>query len=204
MDAAAYLYLGFYGFLFSYVMYMILSYTGLLDYFSRADNAIMASKGLLESSSLASMYVGKMAGYDYNFLHNGAGRITVFVLLDHDTALHIVGIGNKSGLGSKLSKLALRRHLRKLDLEGDFPKSFTMYCSKGREQELLELFDPEDMAFFADFCQKYDFELYNDCIYISKSGDVKEDEDKQTMVADSEVFIKRNQHWLSITKVGNS
>lgn len=183
----------FYGLLLLVFIYLMLRRYG---FFNFSDRSLIASKNILENTIPGSVYVSKMAGYNYNFIAGKDGRSTAFILLDKDTGIHLIAIGGKSGIDSQLSKATLRRRLQKVDLEGDFPNFFTMYCSKGHEQELLELFDPGEMALFADFCQAYDFELYKDCIYVSKAGGANDPADETSMTSDLKVFLERNNRWL--------
>lgn len=167
------------------------------------DGPIISSAGLLTSGSLASVHKGEYAGFQFNLIAAGSGRIIVFIQLHRKSRLHLIAIGDKSRIGEAVNKALKQHNLTKVDLEGDFPSYFTMYCTPDKELELLHLFDPADMAYFADFCRAYDFELYNDTIYISQAGDAKDKEDMSTLVADVEMFLKRNHRFLEKVETSN-
>jgi hypothetical protein len=71
-----------------------------------------------------------------------------------------------------------------------------LYCTPGAEIELLQLFDPADMAYFIDFCRAYDFELYKDTIYISQAANANDAGDTTSLVSDIENFLVRNKIML--------
>ena len=160
---------------------------------SKADGSILASDGLLNSGRLSTLHTGQLAGFVFSFLVTSSGRVIAFVSLRHNTNLHVIAIGDKS----KLRRRLWSRRLTRLKLEGDFPDYFRMYCSKGHEQELLQLFDPADMAYFVDFCRAHDFELYKDMVYISRAQGAKQSGDSTTMVHDVENFLTKNQRLLN-------
>jgi len=157
---------------------------------------IMSSSGLLSSVSLTSMHKGEIEGFEYNFIVGSDGRIIALVQLHHNTKLHMIAIGDKSKLGWRFQNSQLSKRLAKVQLEGDFPKYFSMYCTPGRELELLHVFDPADMARFVDFCRSHDFELFNDTIYMSQAHDTHDENDTTTLIEDVETFVKRNKGLL--------
>ncbi len=161
------------------------------------DDPILSSGQVLSSGDLASFQKAEVEGFAYNVIAGGNGRIMIFVALHKNTHLHIVAVGDKTDIQSKLSSPQLKKHLTKIDLEGDFPSYFSMYSTPGREQELLELFNPADMAYFVDFCRAYDFELYHDSIYISQSQDAVDPDDHTVLIKDVEAFLKHNHELLS-------
>ncbi len=160
------------------------------------DGPLIAATGLLTAGKLVSLHSATVNGYAYNVIAGGNGKLIVIVQLNRSTDLHVVGIGSKSGLLSKLINTNLAKRLTRVELEGDFPSSFTMYCTPGREQDLLHLFDPADMARFADFCQAYDFELYHNMVYMSQAEAAKDANDTTWLYNDMEDFIKHNHRFL--------
>lgn len=160
------------------------------------DGPLLSSSQLLENKDLLNVFKGQIRGYKYSLLTNRLGRVMLYVTLPRSTGIHVVGIGSKSGFGSQLMKPRMKSNLTQLDLEGDFPNDFKMYCSPGKELELLRIFDPSDMAYFADFCRAYDFELFHDSIYISQAEGARDTKDSTTLVKDAEEFIERNEKLL--------
>ncbi len=181
-------------FLIGAVLYGVARHKGILPRGAKHERPgpIISSRGLLTSGKLTSLHKGESAGFPYNLIAAGDGRVIIYVQLHHDTRLHLVAIGSKSKLGPLISM----QGLRKLDLEGDFPNYFQMYCGPKQEQELLQIFDPADMAYFVDFCQAYDFELHRDTIYISRAADAYHDGDTTPLAADIQAFLERNARLL--------
>ncbi len=157
------------------------------------DGPIVASAGMLTSGSLTSLHKGVIEGYVYNLIVGSNAKIFVYVQLRANTKIHIVALGDKSGLKNVELKSQLGDNLTKVDLEGNFPDYFEMYCSPIAEIELLQLFDPEDMAYFVDFCRAYDFELYKDTIYISQAANAHDEKDNTTLISDIEAVLKNNK-----------
>lgn len=56
--------------------------------------------------------------------------------------------------------------LKKLSLEGDFHKYFTLYCKPGEEIEALQIFTPDIMHEFIEKSKIFDLEFVGDRIYI--------------------------------------
>lgn len=163
---------------------------------SDSEGPIIGSGSLLSSGNLSSMNKGVIEGFTYNAIVGSNGRLIVFIELHHNTNVHLVAVGAKSGLMLFEQGIGLTRHLKKIELEGNFSQSFSMYCRPGNENELLQVFDPADMAYFVDFCRAYDFELYKDSIYITKAEKAKDKEDTTPLMADVEAFLKRNHRML--------
>lgn len=168
----------------------------------RNDAPILSSYGLLESPMLGIAKDNIIEGYRCHFFANTNGRNMIFVELGRNTKLHVVAIGDKSQIASRLHMLSSGKTLTKVDLEGDFPKYFSMYCTPEYEIELLHLFDPSDMAYFVDFCRAYDFEIYHDALYVAKAATSRDENDTTNMFEDVATFLERNKRWLD--KVGAS
>jgi hypothetical protein len=162
--------------------------------FGVAEGPILSSVQLLSGGNLTSMHKGTVAGYDYNLIASQRGRIIIFVHLHQNTFLHIVAQGDRRGTSEDLSSnVQLKKRLNKVQLEGNFPDLFSLYCTPGAEIELLQLFDPADMAYFIDFCRAYDFELYKDTIYISQAANANDAGDTTSLVTDLENFLIKNK-----------
>lgn len=161
---------------------------------SSGDEPVIAPSQLLGSGALTSMDRGSMEGFSYNLIAAGSGRVIVLVDLAHNTGLHVVAIGAKSGLSGRLTAAGSR--LAKVDLEGNYPNDFSMYTTSGTEQELLQLFDPADMAYFADFCRAYDVELYHESLYFSQAASSDDTSDTTPLTKDVQQFLHRNQQLL--------
>lgn len=173
-------------------------------HFGSKDEPILSAAQLLGGGGLTPLHVGSVQGYTYSFIAAQDGRITIIVYLQQNTFMHVVAIGDQSGLDSKLSTVELNARLNKVELEGDFPKRFSLYCTPGAELELLQLFDPGDMAYFVDFCRAYDFELYRDTIYIFQAADANSQGDTTVLITDIESFLVKNKILLDKLQDGRA
>lgn len=163
--------------------------------FSSQDGAIIFSSAIRQSR-IAFGSSMQVAGFDYSVLGSDDNRLILLISLKQPTILHIVGIGRKSKQQRGLRKIRLNRLLSPVTLEGNFSDQIALYCNKGQELELLQIFDPADMAYFADFCQAYDFEIYEQTLYISQAGDARDDKDQTGVITDAKVFLERNSQLL--------
>lgn len=157
------------------------------------DGPALASAEMLANASLTSMAEGTIAGYKYNLLYND-GRLMVLVDLGYKTGVHIVATGDRSKIDKGI--FVRNKWLKPLELEGDFPEYFRMYCSPGKEMELLTIFEPKTMAYFVDFCRSHNFEIYEDSLYISQSDNAADNTDTTTMIQDAEDFLKNQDPTL--------
>jgi len=71
---------------------------------------------------------------------------------------------NNGFFGSNLPA-AYQRHQR-LSLEGDFDRSFALYCPEGYERDALYLFTPDIMARFMDSASAFDVEIVDDWLFL--------------------------------------
>jgi len=79
-------------------------------------------------------------------------------------------VGNNGLLGSNLPA-AFERGQR-LRLEGDFDRSFTLYCPAGYEADALYLFTPDIMARFVDHAAALDVEIVDDWLFLYTQREV--------------------------------
>lgn len=157
------------------------------------DSPVLISGELLANSGLQSMHTGEFQGYKYNFLYNGS-RVMALVQLGFNTNIHVVATGDRAGNPSLLPFSS--KWLTRVELEGDFPTYFKMYCSKDKEVELLTIFDPTDMAYFVDFCRSHNFEIFHDTLYISQIDSASDDSDTTSLVTDINNFLQKNDRTL--------
>ncbi len=183
-----------------YIFYIILSQTRLLPRLpfsseKEADEPILASRGLLGSKRLQSLQQGTYAGFQYNLLINGAGKVIMYVQLGYNSEIHMVAIGDKSGVNDHFEKFS-SKFLVAVNLEGDFPNYFRMFCSPNKQIELREVFEPVTMTKFIDFCRAYDLEIFNDTLYISQAEKTSDSKDTTSMVADVQNFLENHRQLL--------
>jgi hypothetical protein len=156
------------------------------------DAPLIASSGLMETTTVLGAAKGKLAGYDYVLLANGNDRVMLNVTLPHNTGLHIIAIGDKSISLARDIHDAQRRWLEPVSLEGNFPDRFEMFVSKDKQTEVRQLFEPDLMWHFYELCRTYDFELFHESLYFSVAEDADDSNDSTTMVADAEAFLDEN------------
>lgn len=156
------------------------------------DMPIIQSSDMLDEAGLSSMARGDLAGYSYNLLTNKTGRVMLNITLKANTGIHVVVAGSKSSSSLPLSERIESRFLRPVRLEGDFPEHFHLYCTPGKERELLQLFDPATMARLIDFCREYQLEIFHETLYISEAKGTEDVHDTTTMVADATTLLQKS------------
>lgn len=185
------------GFLLVYTVYKLAPYInwrwpGSASDSDEVDSPIISSVDMLGGGELQSMNRGTLAGFEYNLLTNEKGKVMLLITLPRTTDLHLIAIGSSSGVESRISYSVSHEWLVPLRLEGDFQHDFYMYVSSDKQLQAREIFTPDVMALFADYCRAYNFEIYQDIVYISVAEKAQYQHDTTTMVADAEKFLKRN------------
>lgn len=160
------------------------------------DEPIISSADLLSGTHLTPMADGTVGTRTYHMLSDSTGKVMMFVDIGHDTGLHVIAIGGKSQLGYHVTNVKRQQWLEPVQLEGDFPKDFQVFCTKGKQMEVRQIFAPDTMVHFQEFCQSYNFELYKDTIYFSQAQGATDDGDDTTMVTDVVNFLQENGRLL--------
>ncbi|WP_460775307.1 hypothetical protein [Microbacterium sp. GXF7504] len=91
-----------------------------------------------------------------------------YVAIKLETPLpHIVldAVGNNALFGASNLPASFRKDQR-LSLEGDFDRSFALYCPEGYERDALYLFTPDIMARFIDNAAALDVEIVDDWLFL--------------------------------------
>lgn len=159
-----------------------------LDVGLNANLPIISSYDLLSEGDVHSINNGEIAGYKYNLLFNKAGRTMMNVSLKHNSKIHLVALGVKS-VGSLPFTENLNSRLNELILEGDFPSYFKVFCTPGKESEVLQIMEPVTMQYLAEFCKSYQFEIFKDTVYVSKGVNAVDSSDSTTLVQDTKKLI---------------
>jgi len=171
----------------------VTGFKGLRD----SERPVLASQDMISAGpSLESMHRAEAAGFAYNMLAGRNGKLMVFVDLGHDTAMHILAVGSKSQAAGELVGQLNDKFLRAVELEGDFPNYFKLYCTPDKQVELRTLLDPADMQRLVDFCQAYAIEIFRDQLFVSQFEMVHDSDDSTTLIADVEEFLKNNARLL--------
>ncbi len=161
-----------------------------------SDGPLLASEGLLSSPGLTALNKGKMAGLDYTIMTNDAGSVMIMVELGHDSDMHLLAYGDKSRVSPLVKASISRKWLEAASLEGDFPDYFHLYVSPDKQVAVRQVFTPDVVAQFADFCRAYDFEIFADCLYIAQSNGAHDKNDETTLATDVENFLTKNTETL--------
>jgi hypothetical protein len=164
---------------------------------SKTSGPILSSNELLGTGGLQGVHKGTMQGYNYVVLTNSSNSVMVSVDLGFNTGVHILACGKKAKPGSENMMSQSKQTLEPMHLEGDFSKYFRMYCTPGKERELLRVFAPDTMAHFADFCQAYNFEIYRESLFVSRAHGYDDRKDSTSLMTDLDHFLKENGRTLS-------
>jgi hypothetical protein len=154
------------------------------------DNPLIASSDLLNEPDVQAVVHGTLNGYHYTMLTNDKDRMMLSITLPSSTNMHIIAIGSNSDLSSPLSEHIDKKFLEKINLEGDFPDHFRLYCSYGRELEVRQLLDPSTMAFLVDYCQNYDLELFMDSLFISQAAQATNSDNGNPIIENTEQLLR--------------
>lgn len=156
------------------------------------DGPILSSSEMQSSKGLQSLQTGKFGTFAYSLMVNNSGRVMVNVALGKSTNLHLIATGDGSKVSQVVIKSISKQWLKPLNLEGDFPNYFKVYVTPDKELEVLEMFNPSVMEDFVEFCRTYDFEIYEDNLFISQSKESVSDKTNSTLVGAVEVFLQKN------------
>ncbi len=139
--------------------------------------------------------VGEAIGTALIASHNmsNAGKIIMTLQLPVKSPVHITSFGvADTKTHSLLDKELTSYNLEPASLEGDFPDYFSLYCTKDYQIELREVLDPATMAFLVDFCQREDWELFEDTVYFAENNVNKgHGADNTSLVDDAQQFVKK-------------
>lgn len=154
-----------------------------------SESPIISSYYLLGNGGLVSLGQGEQDGHKYNLLSNSSGRVMMHVTLNANSKIHLVAVGHLSKSELPFTE-SLEHSLRKIVLEGDFPSYFKVYCTPGKENEVLQILEPVTMQYLADFCKSYQFEIFHDTLYVAKAEGALDKSDSTTLVADVFKLLK--------------
>lgn len=120
-----------------------------------------------------------------------AGQIIMSVGLPTKSQVHFAGFSLKDDVfKTLLGNTSLDNQMNQVQLEGNFPDIFRLYCDKGKEIELLEVLDPPRMAFLIDFCEHFNWELFENNLYFVQA-EASNKPSNMNMVQAAEEFAQR-------------
>ena len=160
------------------------------------DGPLMAADGMLTTPGLTAVTKSTIAGFSYILMTNRAGGVMVLVNLGETTDVHLLAYGDKSSFANRVDNPLSLKWLEPVSLEGDFPDYFHMYISPDKQMEVREIFTPDIMALFADFCRAYDLEIFHDSLYIAQNNGADDPNDQTTLMTDIENFLNQNAEVL--------
>jgi hypothetical protein len=160
------------------------------------DGPILSSADMLGAGGLQALSQGELGGFTYRLMTNDKSRVMVSVQLGHDTGAHILAFGDKSRLSGLAQRSISKKWLAPVELEGDFPDYFRLYCSPAKQMEVREFFNPKTMLQFVEFCRAYDFEIFDETLFIFQAQGAEDAADQTTLTADVESFLQENAQVL--------
>lgn len=132
-------------------------------------------------------------GHNYSLYTDDTGNALIVAPLDYQTTIHVLAIGAQSGLPQNQIK---NKTISRVELEGDFNEKISLYCTPGKELELLQLFDPVTMQYFASFCEGHSFEIKDGCLTVLQKR-TSQETDTSTMFEDLQNFLEKNNQLLA-------
>lgn len=115
-----------------------------------------------------------------------SGQAVMAISLPTSSRVHFAGFSLKDPVFRRLLGNTFQDDLMaQVELEGDFPSHFRLYCDKGFEIELLQVLDPDKMAFLVDFCKVCNWELVDDTLYFVQSTTAPDDPTSQTTLVEA-------------------
>lgn len=118
------------------------------------------------------------------------GSVIYRLELPFNTQGHLIGISNKKHVTKSASiEFVKQNALVEVELEGDFPNYFKLFCPEGQLTHARYIFDPAAMQFVVDFCANHNWEIVYDELYFT----IDEDQKGDAIIKKSMEFIKQIQ-----------
>ncbi len=133
------------------------------------------------------------APIDLGQIRTPANQILVKVNLPVASQVHIAGFSLQDDVFKKLlGNTNVNYTMSKVELEGDFPDYFRVYCQKDKEVEVREVLDPGTMEYLVDFCNQLNWELFENTLYFVQSGTNRKVSDNNSgVIKGAEDFITK-------------
>jgi hypothetical protein len=112
-------------------------------------------------------------------------------------ALPNILLRSEDGPRRPLHTSAVLQESQRLSLEGDFDRSFRLYCPEGYERDALYLFTPDVMARLVDHVRGLDVEIVDDWMFLISARDlVTDDDERWVALADAvDALDDRIERW---------
>lgn len=119
------------------------------------------------------------------------GSVVMTLELPFASPAHIAGFGlQDQSFKQALGNSSVDNSLKKVELEGDFPDYFRIYCEPDKEIELREVLNPSTMAFLVDFCKRMQWEIVGKSLYFAQSSKPTSP-GSETVVGDATEFVQK-------------
>lgn len=120
-----------------------------------------------------------------------AGTTLLFrIELPYASSLHLLGIPKHNGT-SQLDPTSEQSVMERVELEGDYPDRFNLFCEKGMQTQTRHALDPKAMVFTLDFCQSHSWEIVGNELYFVQEDDAKSNNDPTLMYDDIAAFVEQ-------------
>lgn len=93
--------------------------------------------------------------------------------LGHNPGARIITYGDKSQLPKNLTSSLDAKYVEPVALEGDIPDYFHTLCNPNVQTKVREVFAPDSMVRFIDFCRAYDLELLHETLFVPVAEGVR-------------------------------
>lgn len=138
---------------------------GLPGVLFRSGSKVVATDVIDARSSAAPFLAGRLQGLyaeDSSMPHMA---VTSFVAIPLERTVPNILLFGK-GIGALRRAGVAVGGRQRLSLEGDFDKTFTLYCPEGYERDALEIFTPDLMQLLLDTTSGCDVELVDDWMFV--------------------------------------
>ncbi|MES2971295.1 MAG: zf-TFIIB domain-containing protein [Patescibacteria group bacterium] len=164
----------------------------LMTYYTEGMELIPLKKGLI-----GDMHFTAIAAFSK--LINGADSrpaLLFRVELPFHSRVHLLGIPKQSG-AIQLEPAGGKSVMELVELEGDYPKYFSLFAEKEMQAQSRYVLDPKAMVFTIDFCQSHNWEILGgDLYFVQATANVPGD--KTNMIDDAVQFVKEIEPAIAI------
>lgn len=131
---------------------------------------------VIKPTSLPFTLIGNYIYYYYIILRGEEipvypRKVSFFTLTLPRRLPHIILDSTRNNLLKRHSEYGLQlQGVQRLELEGDFINSFSLYVPEGYERDALYIFSPDIMALMVQYAADYDIEIIDDTLYLFAPG----------------------------------
>lgn len=162
----------------------------LLSYYTQGNGLEQMSEGLIDGVQYNLVMTSPLASI-YGVPLTPPGALIYRLELPFHTQAHILGVSTAisrsavAKFGPELASNAMER----VELEGEFSKSFTIFAPKGQQMQTRYVFDPKAMDFTLKNCAGYHWEIVGDELYFIADPELTDHRTKGVVIAYAKKFI---------------